>query len=272
MLSRFVFVIIAVFFVVMNVLLWRAEFAGKNIGSTVPAEIVWRKILTAPDPSPLEIRHRGKRIGQLRWSPSVGEDTTARPVVPAGEIPPEGMIKVVTGYDLELEGDITLGEGQAVNLNFDVTLTTNYNWRDFNLRLTLKPTVVELHSVADEETVRLVTSDGDSRTERVFKFADLKQPDRIIREFMGPWLPSQFLAGLVPLGLASQPQAVSESIEWVARSDSLRLGTARVRGYRLEASFMGRYPATVFINTLGEIVRIDLPNDLVLINEGLMNL
>ncbi len=73
--SRLCFVLTAGFFLTMNVLLFRSEFGGGNkLGSAVPAEIVWQKVLTAPDNSTLEIRHHGVKIGLGRWMPAVGED------------------------------------------------------------------------------------------------------------------------------------------------------------------------------------------------------
>src|SRR6185436_1862573 len=101
---RFVFALITVFFVVMNVFLWRAEISGhRNVGSRVPTEIVWKKILTAPDASPLEIQHRGEKVGSLRWVPSIGDELKKARKGDA-ETPPEGMVKAVSRYDLEMEG------------------------------------------------------------------------------------------------------------------------------------------------------------------------
>jgi len=83
--SRLCFVLTAGFFLTMNVLLFRSEFGGGNkLGSAVPAEIVWQKVLTAPDNSTLEIRHHGVKIGLGRWMPAV-----ARTWPPAGGWPKE---------------------------------------------------------------------------------------------------------------------------------------------------------------------------------------
>ena len=47
MFNRLYFPLIALFWIIMNLLLWRAEFGGgKEFGSAVPTEAVWQKILS----------------------------------------------------------------------------------------------------------------------------------------------------------------------------------------------------------------------------------
>ena len=77
MFNRVYFPLIALFWIVMNTLLWRAEFGGgREFGSAVSPEVVWQKILTAPDDSTLEISLKEKKIGYCRWSANAGEATT----------------------------------------------------------------------------------------------------------------------------------------------------------------------------------------------------
>ena len=42
-----------------------------ELGSSVPVELVWKKILTAPDPSRLEIMHNGQKVGDCQWMANV---------------------------------------------------------------------------------------------------------------------------------------------------------------------------------------------------------
>ena len=49
MIPRITFLAITMFWVVMNVLLWRTEYGVRGSGIAVPVDLVWRKILTAPD-------------------------------------------------------------------------------------------------------------------------------------------------------------------------------------------------------------------------------
>src|SRR5215212_3030323 len=86
------------FFVVMNVLLLRSEFGGKNeVRSAIPIDLVLRKILTAPDNSFLEIRHHGRKIGTCQLSPSVGQELSADKLT-SEDLPPEGMVEELTSY------------------------------------------------------------------------------------------------------------------------------------------------------------------------------
>src|SRR5688572_31687939 len=98
------FAVIALFWVVMNALLWRSEFAGKNVAASIPAGAVWEKILTAPDDSSLSINFQGKKLGYLRLRPNVRGAATTGKV--ANESEPEGIVRRVSEYTLELEGSL----------------------------------------------------------------------------------------------------------------------------------------------------------------------
>ena len=53
--ARLTFFAIAAFWLTMNVLLWQAEYGSHGGEMDVPPQIVWRKILTAPDASSLTV-------------------------------------------------------------------------------------------------------------------------------------------------------------------------------------------------------------------------
>src|SRR5678815_2728618 len=75
MIYRGVLILLTGFWVTMNVLLWRAEYGQPDpAGSAVPADLVWQKILTAPDSSSLTIYHHRKKVGFCHWITSIGED------------------------------------------------------------------------------------------------------------------------------------------------------------------------------------------------------
>ncbi len=85
--ARLTFLAIAAFWLTMNVLLWRAEFGAHGGDTPVPVELVWRKILTAPDASSLSVYQNGDRMGYCEFSTSVGQQMAA---VDADKPPPEG--------------------------------------------------------------------------------------------------------------------------------------------------------------------------------------
>src|SRR5437667_7086729 len=116
MISRAALILITVFWITMNVLLWRAEYGPQRAaGASVPAEVVWQKMLTAPDSSSLSIFHHGKKIGFCHWITSVGEELSkAR----EEDGPPEGMVGRMSGYRIQIEGNLAQA-GSANRARFD---------------------------------------------------------------------------------------------------------------------------------------------------------
>jgi hypothetical protein len=263
--SRLLLVLVTLFFITMNVLLWRLEIAGHDeLSSPVSAAFVWKTMLQASDVSTLEIRHAGAKVGSLRWLPSLLEEPASGAA--GGALQPEGMIKRLTGYNLELDGQVFLAAQQRLRFNTLLRLDPAYAWQELSLRLNLRPHVWEVSSVAAEQTVRLRTEDESGHRDTVFTFADLQQPERLLRLVGAPeW--SGLLLGL-PVQ-TNQLAALTLGLKWQARQDYYQLGHARLRGYRLQARLFDRYQISVFVDTAGGILRAELPGDLVLLNEGL---
>lgn len=273
--SRIVIVVITAFFLVMNALLWHWEIAGRNdLGSRVPAHAVWQKVLTAPDFSSLEILHHGRRIGDCRWVPNIGEaQQTGRSLT--DEPPPEGMVRRPINYVLDLTGSVLLDPataGQRVRFSFDLKLSTNYAWQEFTLRLSLRPTDWTLRSIAAEEKLRFSIDESGSHSERVFTFADLRNPEKLLREFGGPLLPATLAALGFSMPTSDSVRNLSLGLNWEAHQDRLEIGNARIRGYRLRARLFDRYQIVIFVSSVGEILRVELPDDVVLRNEALRSL
>ena len=67
------------------------------------------------------------------------------------------------------------------------------------------------------------------------------------------------------------PTTLALGLAWEARSDWFKLGHSRLRVYRVEARLLDKYRATVVLSRVGEILRVELPDDLVLVNEALAN-
>lgn len=265
------FLSFTIFFVTMNVLLWRSEFGGHSqLGSTLPSEIVWQKVLTAPDQSSLEIRHHGKRIGDARWMPSFAA-ATASLGEPPEDLPPEGMVNQVLSYNVDCDGSLAFEELNRLRFSFHLALDTNHTWQEFSLRLSMRPSVWELQSVASEQVFTFRREDDTGTLERRFRFSDLKNPDQLLQQFGGPLLPKALRATGLPLDPAS-PGSDSLGVTWEARNDWLKLGKNRMRVYRLQARLLGRFQALLFVSPVGEILRIQLPDDLVFLNNGLNGL
>ena len=133
------FAVIALFWVVMNGLLWRSEFgSGTNLAATVPASLVWEKILTSPDDSALSINQQGKRLGYLRIRPRVNDGTATEQI--ANENEPEGMVRKVSEYLLAAEGSLMSETiGRSIRFETDFAVGTDLAWKRFRAAAYMRP-------------------------------------------------------------------------------------------------------------------------------------
>ena len=269
---RFLFPPIVIFFVTMNYLLWRHEFSSTSrLGKTVPVEVVWQKMLTAPDDSSLDISKGRKKLGYLRWVANIDEpEATGK--VSTDESQPEGMVKTLTGYKLDLDGTYLYAEpNQRIRFNLHLDFTTNRVWRKFEARIGLKPSFVEIKANAEARVVNLAFETDGERTEKILTFDDLREPGKILEEFGIPMIP-----GLIPFSLptlggtkSTNAPALNLGLEWQARNEWMPMGHSRVHVYRLETTFLQKYKIVIFTSRVGEILRVELPGDLILLNEAL---
>jgi hypothetical protein len=269
---RIYFVLVTMFFITMNVLLWRSEFGARgNTGAPVPAELVWEKVLTSPDNSYLEIRHHGDKVGRAHWAPSIGEEL-ADEMVLSEELLPEGMIQRPTGYMLDFNGTVSLDHLSRLNFDLTLKLNTNQAWRELTVKVRLKPVFSwELQSSAEKQTVRLSMEEDTQRSEREYTFADLRNPEKIARDLGGPTL-SAALAGLGISLPKAAPSTAPAGLKWEARNDRLKIGNNFIRVYRLEARLFDRIKIALFVSPVGEILRMELPDEIVLSNDALTSL
>lgn len=272
MLTRIWLGLVTVFWVAMSVLLWRSEFGSRpQPGSAVPPEMVWKKILSAPDFSQLVIRQGTNALGSCRWRPDVGQEAATGARMDEEE-PVEGMVAGLSHYSLDLDGYINLPDF-PVRARFTslLKLSTNYHWQQFDGRFVLRPDTYELSASAAAQSVRLHVDAGGEQFDRTFRFTEFQNPQKLLLELGGPMLP--LLAGSMGLPVSTnQVSAASLGLNWEARHDSLQIGGSRVRAYRLQTKLLGRYRVALYVSPVGEILRGELPNDIVLENEALTGL
>ena len=258
---RLALALAAVFFAVMNVLLWRAEYGGaRHTGGGVPVARVTGLILNAPDDSPMALLRHGERLGSLRWFPQVlGE-------APAGEFAPEGFTRGRQGWKLNFDGNL-YGEAAGVRLRFSghVTLAPDRGWQDFQLRAGARPLYVEITADAADRRLRLVREDGGEREVFQYTFDQLRQPQRVLADLGLGWL-----ALLAPGTRLPDLQAAAASLEAEAGLDWLRVGEARLRVYRLVVRGPDRQQAVLYVSRAGEILKAQLPGQLTLIHDSLV--
>ncbi len=254
MTARLTFVLIAAFWVTMNVLLWRTEFGSHGGDTPVPLALVWRKILTAPDASSLSVFQNGQRTGYCEFSTSVGQEMAT---LDADAPPPEGLV-ARAGYQIHLAGNFSLGD-VTNRLKFDgrASFLNTRQWRELSLKITLRSAVIELHSLATNETVHVKITNAGEAMAREVKFSELQNPEALIRAFVG-----DFAGGLLAnLELSALPSAASAAPTWTARRTRVRIGTEPVPVYQLETRLLDQ-PIVVDVSTLGEILFVQLPGHL----------
>ena len=273
------FLVVSAFFVTMNVLLWRSEFSARGrFGTPLPPETVWEKVLTSPDFSHLEVRHKGVKIGLAHWSAQISE-APAPSLLNSEELPPEGMIKRVTGYALHFDSTVSLDDLSRLRIDCRLDLATNQSWQEFSLKLALKPapSTWEFHASAAKETFRFLAEDEEGRREQTFKFSDFQNPEKLARTIGGPFMPAMLAALGLPMNATPQGKPagaanLSLGLAWEARNDWLKLGRNPIRVYRIEAKLFERFRAVFFVSPIGELLRVELPDEIVLMNEALINL
>ena len=258
MTSRLTFPVIVVFWLTMNFFLWRAEYGPHGGQTPVPVDLVWRRILTAPDASSLTVYRNGERTGFCEFSTSVEQEMAKLDV---DKPPPEGIV-ARAGYQIHFSGNLSLGDfTNRVKFDGRIQFSSRRDWREINLKITLHGATVELHSVATNQTVRLViTSDGEVM-ERNFSFADLQNPNTLLRSFLGNSA-GGWLDGFELPVLPQTQAALAQGIQWQARRDRVKIGLEPLPAYRLETRILD-WPVIVYVSTLGEILRVQLPGDLI---------
>ena len=252
------------FFITMNVLLFRSEFGSGRHGSPVPVATVWEKILNCPDSPFLEIRYKNTKVGRAHWSASVVEGPVA--TGEESEDMPEGMVTTSTGHTLEFDGSFSLDESTRLKFTSIVRLDTNNAWQQLSFNLTLKPVSWKLTATATNETLRFVSEGDEGAKEQVFTFAELRNPEKLARALGGPLLPVTL--GAMGLSLSqSGTNRMATNLRWHARQSSLVVGRNSIRAYRLEARLLERARLVLFVSPVGEILRMELPGEVVLNNE-----
>lgn len=257
MIPRLTFFSIAVFWAAMNFFLWRAEYGSHGGEISVPADLVWRKILTAPDSSTLTVYQNGERTGFCEFSTSVEQEMAK---LDEDRPPPEGIV-ARAGYKIHLVGNVSFGEfTNRMKFDGSVQFSSARAWRELNLRLSMHSVAVEIHSLATNQTVHLKITGKGSSIVREFTFADLQNPRTALRAFDGNFGGGLFGGFETPA--VPPASALAQSLHWDARRERLILGREPVTAYRMETSALGNQ-IVIYVSPLGEILRVELPNNVV---------
>jgi hypothetical protein len=263
--SRVVFIVVAGFWLTMNVLLWQTEFGSRKSGGAVPLRIVWEKILTAADDSSLTVLHEGKLVGACHMQTQVGEDWSQV----SDDNLPSGRPQKGRGYRLRLDGSAVVPElTNRIRFEGELKLNKDRVWQDVIAHVMLRPYTWDVHSVATNQSIHLKAMGGAVPFDLVLKFSDLKNPVALTYKLLGS--SSGDLAA--EAGLTAAVGNVSElalGVKWDAHEDSLRIGRTPVQVYRLHTRLIDRYEINAIVSRAGEILRVDLPGNYQLVNDRL---
>jgi hypothetical protein len=254
MIPRATFFFIAAFWVTMNLLLWRAEYGAHGGEISVPVELVWRKILTAPDASSLNVFQDGKRTGFCEFSTAVGTEMAQ---LDENSPPPAGAA-THAGYKIQMNGNVGLGEfTNRVHFNGQLQFSSARAWRELNLKISSRLGIVEIHSLATSQNAHLKITGAGATIERDLAFTDLQNPNALLRAFAGDFGGGFFGGFELPI-IPQNSAALAQNIRWDAHRDRLKISGEPVSVYRLETQVL-QNKIIIYVSTLGEILRVELP-------------
>jgi hypothetical protein len=268
MLRKWIFWCFFAFWVFMNAWLWRTEHGQtKETGDRASETVVGKRILTAPDHSVLAVEYRGKRIGFLRWTPNINEAGSAEKA--SEEEPVEGIVKQLSDYSIHIEGNLALQLTNRMTFNIHLRFDTNQMWQEITAKVSSRLGSIQLHTTSSSEQIQMEFFVEGSKWEQNISKSILRNPDKLLQEF---GLPVGMLwpgSGLMPL--AKTPDKNPGTITWSIFNDWWRVGHSNLRVYRAQLKIMNRYEINAIISRVGEILRVELPNDLVAVNEAFLS-
>jgi len=268
MASRIALITSALFWVVMNGLLWQAEWGDRFAsGSDLSPALVWQKILDSPDSSVLSIRHQGRSIGSFEWHPSILESSRSNAPGGAAASAIEGMVSAPAGHQLRVStrffgSDSPLDRWMVLG---NVEFSPTNSWERISIRVDQRPKSWEIQAESGSDEIRMTYEEGRRRFEQTFRTRDTAALQLMLAPYLGA-LPS----GLIPENALSRPETLMRSVSVEARSDWMQIGRSRVRVYRLTARLPGQLEATAFISRAGELLKIQLPDRIQLVNEAIV--
>jgi len=260
---RLFFLGVTLFWLAMNYLLWQSQFAGHSpFGSALPAEVVWDKILTAPDNSSLDIYDHELKTGSGRWTAGLADSPLISSKILAPDYRPDAQGQKLSGYSLNFEGRLLYKKTDNVRFQIAFILDTNKVWQDFRFRASTRGRSWDVHALAPQEQISLLLNENGSILDKTWTFAELRDPQSLFGEVGGT-----FALGVLGMN-QSLPGVASHTIEWEAHEDRMKYSGTSVHAYRLDAYVLGQR-VEIFVSRVGEILRVDLPRKISLRNQAL---
>jgi hypothetical protein len=208
----------------------------------------------------------------LRWAPNIGEEAaTGKTANENSEI--EGRIKELTGYAVHSDGNFILPENAGrFRFDFDSRFGPDRRWSSWTFKAMQRPNTWSLSVNREKQTMQFSLGEGRAAIKQTFRFADFREPQKLIGD-LGLAESFPLLATLMPSTTAAGTNtSFNLNLTWDARQDWLTMGHSKVRIYRLRGHLLDQYEVVILVSRVGEILRVELPGEITLINEALINL
>ena len=275
--QRVILVILFTFWAFMTYRLWQVEYAGQSLGAAVDIKVVWEKILNAQDEAKLQIvdERSDHLLGALEWTPTVQRETE---VDERANI--VGMVENVREYTL----DISRGRLYAARPQEDVLFNFNLNlspfpsqeWTSIQIKLERSFNDIRYKFSADAQstndfvTFRINLEDGEQKVD--VPLEDLSKPEKLV----GAGLKLAGVPALAASGaslmvknflnseeLKNRPLNFKLELPRQAHIDLLPGVRSRIKVYRIDVPIVEDMLVKIYVNTLGEILRVEIPDVLI---------
>ena len=275
--QRVILVILFTFWAFMTYRLWQVEYAGQSLGAAVDIKVVWEKILNAQDEAKLQIvdERSNHLLGALDWTPTVQretEDDERANIV--------GMVENVREYTL----DISRGRLYSVRSQEDLLFDFNLNlspfpsqeWTAIQIKLERSFNEVRYKFSADAQstndfvTFRINLEDGEQKVD--VPLEDVSKPEKLV----GAGLKLAGVPALAASGaslmvknflnskeLNNRPLNFKLDLPRQAHIDLLPGVRSRIKVYRIDVPIVEDMLVKIYVNTLGEILRVEIPDVLI---------
>ncbi len=259
--TRLTTFVLGLFWVTMLGMLCWSEFGGnRHLGTGASMETVWEKILTSPDTSALDVRIQNTSVGYCRWAPTIIEGGAASTGSEDAKNL-EGMVRKVIGYNLELTSSFNLVEdSERMRVNVTVDFNPDRTWSDLKIEFRNAEHSLEVISSASERNLSW-TADGETMR---LTYDQLQDPTKLLGRFGGP-LAAMALASNPFIPKGTDATRLASNIQWEANYGWIRVLNQKVRCYELHTKVLNR-DIKVFVSLVGEILQIQLPNGIELVN------
>jgi len=273
--QRIILFILFTFWAFMSYRLWQVEYAGQSLGAAVDIQVVWEKILNAQDKAELQIvdERSGELLGAFEWEPLVIKDSSEGASV-------EGMVKKVRKYTLEISRGRLYATDAVEDVIYDFRLSLSpfpdQHWTSLELGFEREFNDIRYEfsvvAFSTNDFMNLTVDIGEIKQEIGIPYVDLRNPSKLVEAGLKlAGVPDIAASGatLVIKNLLKSKDLQIQQLNFEiklprqAHIDLLPGVRSRIKVYRIDIPVVEDMLIKVYINTLGEILRVEVPEVLI---------